>query len=257
MTINEDAGVLPWQQVVAQVRHLISSGEWLPGTKLPNARELGARFGVGPNTVSKAHAQLRAEGLIQTHRQQGSYVQAAPHMTRLVTSRYSRAGRSPNRVEAETAGITLSTVGARAVVKADQRLAERLQVEIGDELSRVDYFWTADDAPIQLSTQWEPLALTRDTSAELPPSSGHPDVITRFDAIGIYVDCVTEETGARLPIPSEAAQLETVPASAVLDIRRTHWAGQMPVEIADIVLRADRIRLVATHTVSEAEETTS
>ena len=252
MTINDEAGVLPWQQVVAQVRHLISSGEWPPGTKLPNARELGARFGVGPNTISKANAQLRAEGLIRTHRQQGSYVEQAPQMTRLVTSRYARSGRSPNRLEAEAAGVTLSTVGECSVTKANQRIAERLHVSVDDEVSRVDYFWLADGAPIQLSTQWEPLTLTRGTSAEVPPTSGHPDVITRFGAIGLHVDCVTEQTGARLPSPAEAARLDTVPASAVLEIARTHWAGKTPVETANIVLRADRVNLAATHHVEEA-----
>ncbi len=47
------------------------------GEPLPSTRELAARHGVGPVTVSRALAQLSAEGIIVTEPGRGTFVAAA------------------------------------------------------------------------------------------------------------------------------------------------------------------------------------
>ncbi|PBC70558.1 DNA-binding transcriptional MocR family regulator [Streptomyces sp. TLI_235] len=52
-----------------------------PGDRLPSSRDLIARHGVGPVTVSRAIAQLAAEGAVVTRPGSGTYVTARPPAT--------------------------------------------------------------------------------------------------------------------------------------------------------------------------------
>lgn len=69
--INPEGGGPPWRQLAAILRERITSGE-LTGM-LPSEKTLAQEYGLAVNTVRKALAQLRAEGLIQTDRGWGSY----------------------------------------------------------------------------------------------------------------------------------------------------------------------------------------
>ena len=62
----------PWRQLTDILRERITRGE-LTGN-LPSEKTLSQEYGVAVNTVRKALAQLRAEGLIRTDRGWGSYV---------------------------------------------------------------------------------------------------------------------------------------------------------------------------------------
>ena len=69
--ISSDRPGPPWRQLAGILRDRITSGE-LTGM-LPSARSLGQEYGLAVNTVRKALALLREEGLIQTDRGWGSY----------------------------------------------------------------------------------------------------------------------------------------------------------------------------------------
>lgn len=62
----------PWRQLADILREQITRGE-LTGN-LPSEKTLLQEYGLAVNTVRKALAQLRAEGLIRTDRGWGSYV---------------------------------------------------------------------------------------------------------------------------------------------------------------------------------------
>ena len=53
-----------FEQVADQVRHLISSGVFRPGDKLPSERELAAQFNIGRSALREALRVLEHEGLI-------------------------------------------------------------------------------------------------------------------------------------------------------------------------------------------------
>ncbi|MFF1689165.1 MULTISPECIES: GntR family transcriptional regulator [unclassified Streptomyces] len=62
-----------WQQIAEVIRQRIASGEY-PIHALISEVKLEAEFGVARDTVRKATAALRAEGLIVTTRGMGSFV---------------------------------------------------------------------------------------------------------------------------------------------------------------------------------------
>ena len=52
----------------------ITSGELVPGAKLPAERELAAEYGVSYDTIRRASALLRERGLIETVHGRGTFV---------------------------------------------------------------------------------------------------------------------------------------------------------------------------------------
>lgn len=63
-----------YEQLVNGISRLILSGELPPNEKLPTVREVAKQFGINPNTVQKAYAQLEKSGLIYSFPAKGSYV---------------------------------------------------------------------------------------------------------------------------------------------------------------------------------------
>ena len=67
-------------QVAAQLRYLISSGEFKPGEKIPAERELASRLGAGRPAVREGLRELKAQGLLISGRgAQGTIVASLPN----------------------------------------------------------------------------------------------------------------------------------------------------------------------------------
>ena len=74
--------------IVARLRHLkwrffalatrIDNGTYAPGHAIPSEKTSEQEFGCSRGTVRKAHAMLRAEGIIETVPGRGSYVAPRP-----------------------------------------------------------------------------------------------------------------------------------------------------------------------------------
>lgn len=62
------------QQIAERIRSAILAGLLPPGYLLPSQPRLSSHYGVARETVKAALAQLRREGLIQSHKGKGTYV---------------------------------------------------------------------------------------------------------------------------------------------------------------------------------------
>ncbi|MGV9308522.1 GntR family transcriptional regulator [Nonomuraea sp. NPDC003727] len=229
-----------YAQVADQLRRQITEGELEPGDQLPTEKEIRATYGVSQPVARMAIELLRSEGLVYSQQGKGTFVQKRKEYARETGNRYSRAHK-PNLQESKDGGWQAHVTSQFRHVQATEAIATRLQIAPGDMVTEVVYHWYVEGECVEISTQWEPLALTRGTSAEVPADGrvNAPDVITRFDAIGIHVDEVEEQIRARMPNPAELMEMRLSPGVPVIDIQRTHRA-HVPVETANIVLRADR-----------------
>ncbi|GHH59784.1 GntR family transcriptional regulator [Lentzea cavernae] len=253
MSINQASGVAPFRQVAAALRDQISQGKYVAGGRIPSARDIATEFEVSPVTAQRALDELRADGLIETRRGTGSFVRQVRELFRKGANRYQRnsEGLAPNRAESSAGGWTDEVTAELWRQPAGSELAARLNVDPEEEVTAVRYLWTVEKEPVQVSTQYEPLRVTGGTSIEEPVDGtrGNPGVISRFDSIGVHIDRVEEETRVRMPNAEESEQLQIGAGVPVFAIKRTHWAADVAVETADIIIRGDRMVITATHDV--------
>lgn len=240
-----------FRRIMGDIRARIASGEWPPGTPLPSTKELttlyAELFGVkSATTVREAITHLINAGELYGKQGAGVYVGRAARLVRESHGRNVRAvGGSPFASDAQAAGLTGTWEHASAHAAADEATARRLQVEPGGTVMRTDYRFLADDRPIQLSTSWEPLAITGGTPVEWPEAGAAVGVVARMDYIGVRIDEVVERVNARSATANETDRLELAGGEAhVITIARTYYAAGVPVETADIVFPGDRYELV-------------
>ena len=73
-TVDPDAAVPVWQQVVRAVRRAVVTGELSPGDAVPSVRRFAKQLGVNPLTVNKAYRELQQEGILRGEQGLGSFV---------------------------------------------------------------------------------------------------------------------------------------------------------------------------------------
>jgi GntR family transcriptional regulator len=237
---------LPPHQVVANdLRRRLADGEWPAGTKLPSRAQLAETYNVGTNVLQKAQERLIAEGLLVGRAGSGTYAAEPRERRRMIRSRHrERRGGSPFRSDMTDLGRTGTwEADSQARVPAPEDVARRLGIEPGDLCVRTSYEFLADAQPTQLSTSWEPMAITGETPIVLPemgPLAGK-GVVERMRSIGIDITHTLE-----MPHPGRATQqqanlLGISTGELVLLIERTYYDDTgRAIETADIVIPADR-----------------
>lgn len=74
LTINLSSPVPIYEQLAAEIRRMIRTGELAAGDSLPPIRSLARQLDVAVNTVARAYRELDAAGLIEGNRRKGSFV---------------------------------------------------------------------------------------------------------------------------------------------------------------------------------------
>ncbi|OEV10915.1 GntR family transcriptional regulator [Streptomyces nanshensis] len=228
-------------RVAAALRRQLKTGKWTEGQQLPARSALAKEHRVSRQVMEQAMELLMAEGLLEGRAGVGTFVRAPRERQRMVRSAHrENFSGSPFRGEMAARGRAGSWESdSKARVAAPAEIAARLAVEAGAPCVCTTYEYLADGKPVQLSTSWEPVAITDGSPVLLPemgPYAG-AGVVARMRAIGVTVQTVQE-----VPRPGRATRAESnllgVPlGDAVLRIERTYFTSEgVPVETADIVV---------------------
>lgn len=229
-------------RIAGELGDQIRSGELAPGVKLPSESEIMRAHSVSRMVAKMAIRTLRDSGLIDSHPGRGSFVRSVNRIVRQVPERYrlERSGITP--VESDVDG-DVARQHASAHTTADESIAGRLGVPVGDPVMQTDYRYVVGDEPVQVAVSYEPLALTRGTPIEYPEDSIVRGVVARMESIGHAPDAVVEKVITRSAHPQEAEKLRLRTGAFVLAIERTYYAGSVAVETANIVFSGDRYEL--------------
>lgn len=232
-------------QIADDLRDRILSGRLGANDKLPSESDLMRAYDVSRTVAKMAIGVLRTEGLITSHPGKGSFVRPAREVRRLSSDRYQRRPERtpPFASDAKAAGRAARWEHYSRREQASTVVAERLAIAPRDPVMTTDYRFFADDAPVQLSSSYEPLALTDGTAIQQPEDGPVLGVIARMDLLGEHVTHVTERVTTRAPRPHETAALDVPAGVHILHVVRTHYAGTTPVETCDIIVPGDRYEL--------------
>ncbi|MCD0483258.1 FadR family transcriptional regulator [Streptacidiphilus sp. ASG 303] len=125
-------------QVIAQLRAQITSGEWPVGSRIPTEAELVEQLGVARNTVREAVRALAHNGLLDIRQGSGTYVLATSELAGVMHRRFSEA--DPDRVAELREALEASAAGLAA-----RRRTERDLDLLDTALRRREEGWRSGD----------------------------------------------------------------------------------------------------------------
>ncbi|PBC77169.1 DNA-binding FadR family transcriptional regulator [Streptomyces sp. TLI_235] len=121
-------------QVIAQLRAQITSGEWPVGSRIPTEAALVEQLGVARNTVREAVKALAHNGLLDIRQGSGTYVLATSELAGVMHRRFADADQS--QVAELRATLEMSAAGLAAGRRTDRDLEL-----LGATLERREHAW--------------------------------------------------------------------------------------------------------------------
>jgi DNA-binding GntR family transcriptional regulator len=112
--ITPDREGAAYRQLASVLRDRIRGGALLPGKRMPSEKDLQDEFGLARETVRRALAVLRTEGLIEVRHGHGTFVAEVPQRVELhpgdnvASTAAMTVTRANGDVEIYPAGTTLS-----------------------------------------------------------------------------------------------------------------------------------------------------
>ncbi len=126
-------------QVIAQLRNQITSGEWPVGSRIPTEPELVEQLGVARNTVREAVRALAHNGLLDIRQGSGTYVVATSELAGVMHRRFAAA--DPRHI-----AELRSTLESSAARLAAVRRTERDLRQLDTLMARREEAWASGDA---------------------------------------------------------------------------------------------------------------
>lgn len=227
------------ERIAANIRYLIMSGEWEPGTKLPTNGQLMEMYGTSNVTVQRAVGILKEELLLEGQPGSGVYVRArapqtiipasymAPsdpgHPYRWVTEANNRDQRGSNRI--------LQV----AEIEPPKRVAKILGLEPGEVAVLRTRLGLLNDEPAEMTYSYYPADLARGTRLtdrrRIP--GGSPTLLAEM---GYPPREQEDEVAARVATTEEYELLEIPGDTPVIEVFRVVYSdNRRPIEVTVMV----------------------
>ncbi len=147
VAINHKSKLPLYHQIYETLRNEILHGEtWKPGDMIPPELELVERYGVSVITIRQALDKLNTEGLILRQRGRGTFV--AHHKLEQSTVRIVNFTQDMNQRGLKPSSKIISS----GLIPASMDIAEKLNIEAGTELARLQRLRLADNEPMSIET---------------------------------------------------------------------------------------------------------
>jgi GntR family transcriptional regulator len=218
--------------VYNSLKHQMEAEDYKVGDFLPAEPELQRAFRVSRTTVRKAVEMLAQQGFVYIRQGKGTQVMdfKATQKLGFVTS-FSETLREK--------GATVTQADVRIdLVTPPRRIAQDLQVDASDRVVKIERVTLANGTPIALMTNF------------LVPSIA-PGIEKRLDGMSslysfleseynLVIEAATDFISARDATPPEAEKLQIPEHSPLLVVRRLTHSGGRPVEVAVLVIVAEK-----------------
>jgi len=234
--IDPTSKVPLYHQVYETLRGGILRGEWEPGALLPAEPELISQYKVSRITIRQALDLLSGEGLIIRQRGRGTFV-AAPSLEQAMVRIVSFTQ------DMEQRGLRASTeVLAADRIPAPPHIAQKLNVEPGEELVYLERLRLADGTPLAIE---EAHLLHRFCPGLLKANLQNQSLRNHLDRkYGIRWSRAKQVIRAIQAAPEIARHLEVPTGDPLLHIERVSYSQQnVPVEFLRVYYRGDRYSL--------------
>jgi GntR family transcriptional regulator len=235
-------------QIAEELREQIVNEELAPGARLPSEHSLMETYDASRQTIRKAIAELKTEGLLDAEQGRGVFVRSRAPILRSANDLLSRerwAEGGGALLGTDVASAELRTEVKVGRIPASVEVAARLGLREGTSVIVRHERRLADDQTIELATTYLPGVLARSARLKSPDDGDIASLYARLEESGHRLERFTEHVASRMPRPAEARALDLGPGTPVVLITRTAWTAEgRPVATTDEVMAADRYELV-------------
>jgi GntR family transcriptional regulator len=229
-------------QISDDLRKQILKQKLRPGERLASEHSLMERYGASRQTVRKAVAVLKAEGLLDAAQGQGVFVRKRAPLVRRLSRREWETNRSGGFVFERPAAETTVVEKEQGRIAAPAAVASRLGLSEGEEVTVWKWRVLSDDRPLLLSTSYLPLA---DGLSVRQPEMPEDVYSHLTDELGLRIGRLAEHVACRMPQPAEAHELDLGPGTPIMLITRTAFTPDgTSAETSETVAAADRYELL-------------
>lgn len=241
-SLDPDSPIPLYHQLKEIFITAITSGELGPGDNLPSEHTLAEKLLVSRSTIRRTMSELEHEGYIYRQRGRPTIVSARPvyHGTTAI------AGFSDDM---KSQGCKpWSRVLGVSIICADEHLAERLKIDVGEEVIKARRLRLADDLPVCVEEPNLPLAKVGSISPR--DIDGEKSLYHYLrEKLGIRPASVEESMDVVTADDETATLLQIAPKSLVVRLQRTVYDDKGEcMEYAVSLWRTDRFRYVAWRT---------
>ncbi|MCM7471200.1 GntR family transcriptional regulator [Enterobacter bugandensis] len=197
-----------YRQIADALREKISAGELKPGDALPTESSLQEAFNVSRVTVRQALKLLTEEQIVESIQGSGTYVKEE----RVNYDIYQLTGFYEKLADRNV--DTHSEVSIFEVLKADAKLAEKLNLSHDDKVWHVKRVRFIKQKPVNLEETWMPLAMFPDLTWEVMENSKYHYV---EQIKKLVIDRSEQELMPIMPSEEAIAALSLDPAKPILE----------------------------------------
>ncbi|EJO47127.1 GntR family transcriptional regulator [Enterobacter sp. SST3] len=197
-----------YRQIADALREKISAGELKPGDALPTESSLQEAFNVSRVTVRQALKLLTEEQIVESIQGSGTYVKEE----RVNYDIYQLTGFYEKLADRNV--DTHSEVSIFEVLKADAKLAEKLNLSHDDKVWHVKRVRFIKQKPVNLEETWMPLALFPDLTWEVMENSKYHYV---EQIKKLVIDRSEQELVPIMPSEEAIGALSLDPAKPILE----------------------------------------
>ncbi|ASD58335.1 MULTISPECIES: GntR family transcriptional regulator [Enterobacter] len=197
-----------YRQIADALREKISAGELKPGDALPTESSLQEAFNVSRVTVRQALKLLTEEQIVESIQGSGTYVKEE----RVNYDIYQLTGFYEKLADRNV--DTHSEVSIFEVLKADAKLAEKLNLSHDDKVWHVKRVRFIKQKPVNLEETWMPLAMFPDLTWEVMENSKYHYV---EQIKKLVIDRSEQELVPIMPSEEAIAALSLDPAKPILE----------------------------------------
>ncbi len=231
MKLNTDSRVPLYYQLLDEIEEKIRSDAWPRGEKIPAERELCEIYGVSRITVRKAIDELTRSGKLTRLQGKGTFVSEQP-ITQTLGSIYSFS----QEMEKQGKISTTNVLDIETIV-ADKKMADRLNINIGDEVLVLKRLRLADKQPIMYErTYFEKSKFKKLENIDFNQVGLYKTLELEF---GIKSTKAVERFRACELTVNEAELLDAKPYSYGLVVQRTLYSNDQIVSWSSLVSKGD------------------
>jgi len=220
-------------QVRDELVRMITSGQWKPGSALPNELQIAKRFGVSPGTVRQALEAMVEQRILVYHQDRGTFVsdQGSGEKVQRVCKLY------------DTMGERLAPhVHSASIFRGPATAAEvkRLEIPAASEVIRMDRLHAHSGRPFMM----ERLAFAARLFARWPDDIGECELGSLAQRNGILLGRAAERISVAPVEADQAAALGVEVGTTVVVLDRVAYADdRTPIQWRQAWIHAERAPL--------------